>query len=135
MYLTMSTDAGNSFSTPQKLGNGNWELDGCPMDGGALMVDKNETVQTIWRREKKIYVSMPGMAEKEIGEGRNCTIASLSGKNLYAWIENGEVIITYPGGKKNLGPGSQPVLQGITDNEVLCVWENEKQIHHAIVKL
>lgn len=37
--------------------------------------------------------------------------------------------------KKSVGKGSSPVLKAINDKEVICVWENEKQIHSAVLEL
>lgn len=136
MYLIQSADGGNKFGTAQKLGNGSWALNGCPMDGGSLVVDKDGNPETVWRRQKKIYASKPGHEEKEIGEGRSCTMESLNGKNVYAWIENGEiVVINSQGIKKSVGKGRSPLLKAINDRQVICVWENEKQIHSAVLDL
>lgn len=135
LYLVQSNDAGNSFGPAEKLGTGSWKLDGCPMDGGAVAFN-NGTPETVWRREDKIFTAMPGMSEKEIGEGRGCTIEIVNNKNIYAWVENGEVVFINPQGqKKVLGKGSQPALNTLNNKQVICVWENEKQIHAAIVAL
>jgi hypothetical protein len=136
MYVIQSKNGGNSFGQAQKLGNGNWKLNGCPMDGGDLSIDKHGELQTVWRREGKVYSAIPGMPETEIGEGRGCTVENINGKNVYAWTENGEIIIIKPGGqKKVLGKGSQPVLKALNDEHVICVWENEKQIHASVPEL
>ena len=136
LYLTQSSDGGNTFGEAQKLGNGSWPLNGCPMDGGGLSINKNGYVQTVWRRQNKIYACEPNKREKEIGEGRSCTMESVNGENVYAWTERGEIIILKSEGpKKKLGRGSVPVIKSINDQYVICVWENEKQIHSAIVKL
>lgn len=136
MYLTQSTDGGNNFGTAQKLGNGSWALNGCPMDGGSLVVDKEGNPETVWRRQKKIYACKPGSEEREIGEGSSCTMESINGKNVYAWIENGEIIMMNSEGiKKSVGKGSSPVLKAISENQVICVWENEKLIHSALLEL
>ncbi len=63
LYIIQSGDGGNTFGQAQKLGNGNWKLDGCPMDGGGLAVDKNGLIQTVWRREGKIFSATPGSTE------------------------------------------------------------------------
>ena len=34
MYLLQSSDAGQMFGTAQKVGEGTWKLNACPMDGG-----------------------------------------------------------------------------------------------------
>ncbi len=79
---------------------------------------------------------MPAMPEKEIGEGKGCTMETINNKNVYAWIENGEVIlIDLQGQKKILGKGSQPVLKALDNEHVLCIWENDRQIHASVVEL
>jgi hypothetical protein len=93
-------------------------------------------VQTVWRRERKIYNAIPGLPEKEIGEGKGCTIETVNDKNVYAWAENGQVIVVKPGGeKKTLGEGSQPVLKTIDATHLLCIWENNRHIHSSIIHL
>lgn len=136
MYLIQSKDGGKTFGQAKKLGNGNWKLNGCPMDGGGLAINGNAEIQTVWRREGKVYAALPGMPEKEIGAGKGSTIENVNNKNVYAWTENGEVVfITPQGQKKILGKGSQPVLKALNNEHVICVWENEKQIHASVVEL
>ena len=136
LYVTQSTDGGNTFGEAQKLGNGNWKLNGCPMDGGGLAVGKNNEIRSVWRRESKIYAAIPGMPEREIGEGKGCTLTTVNDKTVYAWIENGEVVVIKPQGqKKVLGKGSQPILQALNNEHFICVWENGKQIHASILEL
>lgn len=136
LYLIQSSDGGTNFGQAQKLGNGSWSLNGCPMDGGSLAVNMNGEIQTVWRRKGKIYSASPGSPEKEIGEGRGCILETVDGKNIYAWTENGELIVTNPHGmKKNLGKGQFPVIKAINNELILCVWENDKQIHKTILDL
>ena len=137
LYLIQSADAGNSFGKAQKLGTGSWQLNGCPMDGGGLAVAANGTVQTVWRRQSKIYAAAPGATEKEIGEGKGCTIEMVNGKNIYAWTDNdGDVICLLPDGtKKNVGKGILPVLKSVSDNEVICVWQHENEIKSTVLRL
>lgn len=136
MYLATSVNGGSSFVQAQKLGTGNWKLNGCPMDGGGLALDNNGNPETVWRREGKIYASAQGQPEKEIGEGRACTIETVNGKKVYAWTEKGDVIVMKPGSAKtNLGKGSLPLIKALGNDRVLCVWENEQQIHGAVVEL
>ncbi|MEP6845658.1 MAG: sialidase family protein [Panacibacter sp.] len=136
LYLITSADSGNTFGEAQKLGTGNWRLDGCPMDGGGVAVNNNGEVQTVWRREDKIFSDVPGMAEKEIGQGKSSTIETVNGKNMYAWVEDGNVICLFPNGEKQiLGKGQQPVLKAINNTQVICVWEYEKAIHRSILEI
>ena len=134
MHLIQSSDGGITFGSAQKLGTGNWPLKGCPMDGGSIVANEEGNLQTVWNRKGTIYACEPGKGEKEIGQGRSCTMETANGKNVYAWVEKGDVIVLNTQGvKTNLGKGQLPVLKGVGDERVLCVWENEKQIHSAIL--
>lgn len=136
LYVIKSSDGGKSFEQAQKLGEGSWKLNGCPMDGGGLAVDKNGTHETVWRREGKIYAATAGKSEKEIGDGRGCTIETVNGKKVYAWGLNGDVIVMNSQGmKKNLGKGSLPLIKALNNELVLCVLENDRQIHASVVDL
>jgi hypothetical protein len=136
MYLVLSPDGGNSFGNEQKLGNGSWALNGCPMDGGGLAINEKGDPETVWNRKGIIYASEPGKEEKKLGEGRNCTMESVNGKNVYAWVENGNVVVLKPRGEKlSLGKGQLPVLRAINNEHIVCVWENDKEIHKKVVEL
>jgi hypothetical protein len=105
------------------------------MDGGGLALNKGNPV-TVWNRKGIIYASEPGKEEKELGRGRGCTMKAINGKNVYAWIENGEVVVLKPSGKKMvLGKGSQPMLEHAGNNQIICVWENDKQINSSLIYL
>jgi hypothetical protein len=134
LYLVRSDDGGNSFGNAEKLGTGSWQLNGCPMDGGGLAIAKGGVVQTVWRRQSKIYAAIPGMSEKEIGDGKGCTVETVNGRNIYAWTGNdGNIICPLPDGtKKTLGKGSLPVLKAISDDLMICVWEGDKNIHSTV---
>jgi hypothetical protein len=136
LYLIKSSDGGATFGAAEKLGTGNWQLNGCPMDGGGLAIAGNNIVQTVWRRKNKIYTCEPGKEEKEIGEGKSCAVASSGNKNMYAWVQNGKVICLLPGGKKQeVGKGNLPVLKFVNEKEVLCVWEQDKNIMRSLIQL
>jgi hypothetical protein len=136
LYLIKSTDAGESFGQAQKLGKGNWALNACPMDGGGLAVSETGDIQTVWRRASKIYTCEPGTDEKQIGEGKSCTIESVNGKNIYAWTEGDDVTCLLPDGStKVLGKGSLPILKSVSNSEVICVWQNEGDINSSLIHL
>jgi len=136
LYVVQSSDGGNTFGQATKLGEGSWKLDGCPMDGGAIVLDKNGNPETVWKRKDNIFSCEPGKPEQKIGEGRNCTTAIVNEKNVYAWTQNGEVVLLKPGGtREKLGRGSLPILTSLDSDHVICIWENERQIHSSIIGL
>lgn len=134
LYLIQSTDAGQTFGKAQKLGRGSWQLNACPMDGGGLTINSQGTIETVWRRENTIYACEPDRAEKALGEGKGCSIETVNGKNIYAWSANGSVTCLLPDGTtKVIGKGSLPLLKSVSNNEAVCVWENNKHIETAVV--
>ncbi|HZW66388.1 MAG TPA: sialidase family protein [Hanamia sp.] len=136
LYLTESTNNGQTFSAAQKLGNRSWKLNACPMDGGGLAINKNGKVQTVWRREGNIFTAIPGIPEVEIGQGRNCSIATVNNKNIFAWTDDQKVICMEAGGqKKVIGKGSLPVIKALNDEHAICIWQDDKQIHASVVAL
>ena len=136
LYVVESQDGGDTFGQAQKLGNGSWKLNGCPMDGGGLAINKNGEIQTVWRREGKIYSDEPGKAEKQVGEGRSCSIETINNKDIYAWTEKENIIVTKPDGQKvNLGKGTLPILRTIDNDKVICIWQTESEIHASVLNL
>lgn len=135
LYLVKSGDGGSSFGAAQKLGTGTWKLNACPMDGGALAVLPSGGVQTVWRREATIFAAIPGAAEQALGTGKGCTVEVVNNAPVYAWTEDGNVVVQSASGKQLVGKGSSVVLKAINNNRVLCVWELEKQVHAAVVAL
>ncbi|HSF46179.1 MAG TPA: sialidase family protein, partial [Chitinophagaceae bacterium] len=136
LYLMHSIDRGKSFSSAAKLGTGSWKLNGCPMDGGGIDMNGKGDVQTVWRRESKIYTAIPGRTESEIGEGKSCVMVSLQNKNIYAWVHKGDIVIRRSDGQLiKPGKGASPVLKKLDPNTAICVWENENQIEAAVFAL
>jgi hypothetical protein len=135
IYLIQSVDQGYSFRQAKKQGSGSWKLNACPMDGGGLAINQSGNPEMVWRRGEKIYSTSPGIPEKEIGEGRGCTIETINNKNIYAWSENGTVTVLKPDGTKiNLGKGSLPLIKALDNDHLICIWENEKQILGSLVE-
>lgn len=136
LYLTRSDDGGDHFKPAEKLGLGSWKLDACPMDGGGLAIDNKGRLQTVWNRKGYIFSAEPGKAEAQIGEGRSCTLESVNGKNVYAWVEKGQVVVLKPDGiKTTYGKGALPILKSVGDKEILCVWQLDKKIYRTVLVL
>jgi hypothetical protein len=136
LYLIRSMDSGATFGQAEKLGFGSWALKGCPMDGGSIVLDDSGNPKTVWNRQGTIYACDPGKEESVIGKGRNCTLETVHGSEVFAWVENKNIVIGGLKGKKQLlGQGQVPVIKSIANNKIICVWEMERQIHKSILKL
>lgn len=135
LYLSTSNDGGKTFDSAQKLGTASWALEGCPMDGGALSLDADKQIQTVWNRKGLIYWCQPGQPEIKIGEGRSVNMASRGTDNLFCWVQNDHIILTKQKGKKQvIGEGQLPQILLTDNHKGLVVWEQDKQIKKKIIR-
>jgi hypothetical protein len=129
MYLARSRDA-KTFSTPEKLGRGSWQLNGCPMDGGGLVLTEKGLV-TAWRRNKEIFVASPGEPETPVGEGADVSLAG-GRRGVYAvWSSPVGIQTLSPGQRKPVvlaPPGAFPSVVNLSTGAALAAWECDGKI-------
>ncbi|MBA4057726.1 MAG: hypothetical protein C0490_23630, partial [Marivirga sp.] len=132
LYLISSADGGLTFSDALKLGNGTWQLKGCPMDGGGLFIDANNNINTAWQREGIVYYAQPGQQEQKIGDGRH---VGLSG-NIITWEDGSDLMIRPMNGEpKKIGEGTALKVFEFNDKSILAVWEKDDQIQYKKITL
>lgn len=130
LYLTTSTDKGNIFNAAAKLGAGSWKLNACPMDGGSLNYNADNTINTTWRRQDLVYYCKPGANEKELGKGRDCSISTNVGQTIVAMDYAGDLKYKNVQTDKEtiVGKGSYLKTCVLPNDKVLCVWEQDGMI-------
>ena len=137
MYLARSKDGGRTFESAVRLGTGTWQLDACPMDGGAFAVDEAGTVHTVWRREKTIYTTDgKPEAEHRPGNGEQPWLALTSEGPAIVWINRrpGELFVKVPGARQPIKLASEardPVIAG-SKGGIVVAWETESKGKPAI---
>lgn len=135
LYLIQSDDAGATFGEAQKLGNGNWQLDGCPMDGGSLSISA-QNIQTVWRRKDSIFSAIPGKAEQFISIGKGCTVAAKENTTVYVWVADGKIVYKInDSATQIIGDGNSPVLQIIDSKSFICAWTDNGTIRSRLISL
>jgi hypothetical protein len=133
MYIIQSDDGGKNFGNAQKLGDGSWKLNACPMDGGGLVINNNN-IQTIWRRQGNIYSCEAGKKEEMIATGKQCVIAGNDGKNFVAFVNDGKVYCRRPSGTRvELGSGGYPQVVAISVAVAFCAWEQDRKIYYSLL--
>lgn len=70
-----------------KLGEGSWSLNACPMDGGDLAFAPDGKIVTVWRRDKEVFLALPGEKEAKLGAGKQPVIGFAGSTPIYAWTE------------------------------------------------
>lgn len=129
-YITTSADAGKTFSAPEKVGEGTWKVEGCPMDGGGLIATRDNSLLTAWQRDGVIYTAQPGQPEKQVGTGRNCRISG--GDNpVVSWKDKEQLKLRFvnSGKEQQIGEGSYLETATMPDDKTLCIWENDKKLY------
>ena len=129
VYTILSPDGGPTFGPPEKLGNGTWTLNACPMDGGSLAFLRTETGKpfTVWRRDKTLYRARPGAPEEPIGEGRDAAVAGITAGPVYTWVGKEGLVLQHPGEAPTLldpqGSG-QSMASAPDESFAVIVWES-----------
>jgi photosystem II stability/assembly factor-like uncharacterized protein len=127
LYLTRSHD-GLTFSQPERLGKGTWQLNACPMDGGGLAISDGRTF-TAWRRGEEVFLAEPGREEMRLGTGKDVALA-VGGKIVRVAWTNGTKIELWTAGKSTVlsNTGGFAALAGLTDGSAVAAWEENGAI-------
>jgi hypothetical protein len=134
LYVAKSVDNGKSFNNAEKIGIGSWKMKACPMDGGGIALGDSSDVHTVFNRDGVIYSCAEGAMENRIGEGRSCTMDEYMGREVYAWVEQGQVVYMDDKGRKSmLGKGQLPRLKTMNNTQAICIWEDDKMIKKAVL--
>ncbi|MES1257964.1 MAG: sialidase family protein [Acidobacteriota bacterium] len=129
MYLARSKD-GNSFGKPARMGEGTWQLNACPMDGGGLVMSDHRII-TAWRRNKEIYFASPGEKETGVGEGTDVALAAGPAGVYAIWSSATGVRALLPGKNESVvvAPrGTFPNIAVFAGGGVLGAWEADGKI-------
>ena len=129
MYLITSEDNGQHFGQAQKLGTGDFMINGCPMDGGDL-AGEGGNVTTVWRRQMDVFVAELEKPEIKLGPGRTPVILRTVDGDAIAWQQDGTIQFRWPSGKTiSLGNGQYPKLAMMANSKtVLVSYERDGKI-------
>lgn len=135
MYLARSKD-GAHFSAPQKLGDGTWKLNACPMDGGGIAVS-GTSVTTAWRREHSLFMDRPGQPEALIGDGTDVAIAAGRAGVFLIWSTPEGVMTLRPGSQQPSAMGAKgafPTIASLPQSGAVAAWEENGKISVETIK-
>ncbi len=131
LQLVRSSDSGQHFGDPRKLGTGSWKIDACPMDGGALGDLPGSGFTGIWQREGQVYLAGDEASERRLGSGLQPWLARAGQGVWCAWLEkrNGALLVLAPGAhepQRAAETALDPVLASTGEREapVFLAWES-----------
>ena len=136
MYVLRSADDGRSFDKAEKMGEGTWKLNACPMDGGGLFMAGDGTVSTVWRRADKLFTARPKQPETELASGKNAKIVTTGKGDYVVFQRDGRVWAISPGQAQpvEVGEGAYPKLTLLPNDRVLCLWEQTGSVRADFIK-
>lgn len=128
MYYAICEPGQTSFGEARKLGQGSWMLDRCPMDGGAVTVAKDGSIQTVWRRNKELYTTAAGKPEMKLAAGEQPVIAANSTGTAAAWLtkRRGDLMLSANGAEpqKIAADASDPAIVASPNaSRIALAWE------------
>lgn len=128
LYVADSDD-GAAFGKPQKQGRGNWKLDGCPMDGGAIGFQSGDTLTTVWQRDGRVYESK-GETETLVGTGTQPVFVAGPLEECILWQTGGNIMMKLGANpRRTLARNAQypAVASRGADKPPVAVWETTKE--------
>jgi hypothetical protein len=134
LYAASSAD-GVRFDGARRLGEGEWKLNACPMDGGGFAIAADGPVSA-WRREGDLYLAEPGRPEQRIGTGKDVALARTARGVWTAWTsKTGAIEARRPGAATQTlaAEGAFVSLTPLPGGNVLAAWERSGAIETAIL--
>jgi hypothetical protein len=123
LWVMHSSDR-ETFGKAQKVGEGTWKINACPMDGGGIVRDGSKTI-TAWRREEDIFVAEPGKAELKVGTGKDVAIAANKERTYALWVAGGGLQAWNSAGKPEVlaKEAAFPSIVALPGGGFLAAWE------------
>ncbi len=140
MYWTKSTDGGHTFAKAVRFGKQSWQLDACPMDGGAIAIAPGGQPAAVWRRDQAVFLTADQpTSERRIGAGLQPWLAA-NGQGLYAvWLgaRPGDLYFLPPGDNsptKLASHARDPVIVAAAEatGPLIVAWETDESGRGAI---
>ena len=131
LHFTKSTDKGESFAPPQKLGSGTWKINGCPMDGGGFTSFGNDGIMSAWQREGMVYTAASDLSEQLIGAGRAPSISGPRDHYSIVYTKGDEVMAIHEPMtmSEKIGNGTSAKVLA-SDDKILYIWVSDKGIEY-----
>jgi len=135
IYYAVSTNKGKSFNAAVKSGNGSWQLNACPMDGGSLALNASGKVAAAWRRNGDVYYWTEKQVEQKLAPGRDVSMAQHQNSIYVAWQESKKIYAMNLKSNQisEIGTGTTPKIYVLGNGKAICLWEDNKVVRFRII--
>jgi hypothetical protein len=126
LYLARARNG--RFGAAEKIGTGTWLFDSCPLDGGGIATTSDGGIETVWRRDKTVFLAPSGQEEVKVAKGVNPAIVSTGAGPVIAWNAPDGLSIAAPERATTLlDPAGKFVALAVSDAGVIAAWERGEQ--------
>lgn len=88
LWTAVRPAGSDQFSPPMRQGVASWKLDGCPMDGGVVFAQADNSFASIWQRDGEVYLSAGPGKESNLGDGTQPLAVAARGA-VHVWWQRG----------------------------------------------
>lgn len=92
MWLATRPTGANQFTPARKLGEGTWNLKGCPMDGGRILAAGGGKFWSVWQRAGEVFLARAEGAEISLGQGKQPIAVSSGGETFVFWQQGTDLV-------------------------------------------
>jgi hypothetical protein len=92
MWMTTRSRGASSFASAKKLGDGTWQLNACPMDGGKIVALGNGNFASVWQRNGEIFFAPPTGPEVRVGPGKQPVAIARDRETLVVWQRGNDLV-------------------------------------------
>lgn len=92
LWMTTRPAGAQAFGPPQKLGQGTWKLDACPMDGGKIIALGGGKFGAVWQRDGAVFYAPLGGQEVRLGAGKQPVAIERNTGPLFFWQQGSDLV-------------------------------------------
>lgn len=99
MWMTTRAKGAAQFTPARKLGDGNWKLNACPMDGGKIVALGAGKFASVWQRAGEVFFAPAGGAEVLLGKGKQPVAVARGAEMFVLWQQGNDLVSATGTGK------------------------------------
>jgi hypothetical protein len=128
MWLAVRPKGAAQFASARKLGEGTWQLNACPMDGGRIIALGRGKFAAVWQRAGEIFYSATEGSETSLGKGKQPVAVPQANGTLVFWQQGTDLVSLRRGAgteaAKVVADGARfPVVVSRTNGDMVLAFE------------
>ncbi|MEO7411841.1 MAG: sialidase family protein [Opitutaceae bacterium] len=92
MWMATRARGAGEFAPAKKLGEGTWNLNACPMDGGKIVALGGGNFGAVWQRAGEVFYVPAKGPEVLIGKGKQPVAITQGAESLVLWQQDADLM-------------------------------------------